>query len=227
MNQPRLLIIGAASELGYRLTERALADGSEVVAADRHGVELRPLERRGATIRHADSVDASQIDALFDEFAGPDTAVVINLGGKPQINSQGNINVINAASASNCRRVVMVTSIGCGDSRASVDEFTKLFIDKALRAKTWAEGHLRTTGLDWTILRPGGHRIRNATGKGALYESPRVMGHINRTDLGDVAYSVLSNPATIGRTLAVIDRDHATAGADELPEPFAEGPALS
>ena len=210
-----VIIFGATGESGYRLAERVLDAGHSVAGVDWKGCNFKPLERLGARVMAADCTNMAQVAKVFCSVSDRDAGVVTFLGGNALINSQGNIHVINAAIDADINRYVLVTSIGCGNSRGAVDPFTEVFIGKALRAKTWAEQHLRSTHMDWTIVRPGGPMVRRPTGRGALFDSPHVTGHINRIDLADTIFSLLCNPASIGKVLAAIDQDKAVSTNEE------------
>jgi hypothetical protein len=106
-------------------------------------------------------------------------------------------------------RFLLTTSIGCGDSAVVLDPFVKAFAGKSIRAKNWAEKQLRATGLAWTIVRSGGMTMRPGKGGPIIVEDPNVVGYINRTDLGDVVYQVLTSPKSVGRVFAAVDRARA------------------
>ena len=101
------------------------------------------------------------------------------------------------------------------------------YIRPILELKSKAEAHLKSTGLDWTIIKPGGlgppdYRIQ--TGDPLLTENHGVRGLIDRKDLADVILRVLFDDT--GQTLhkeiyAVVDRVVKCAGE---PEPFPLAP---
>ncbi len=163
----------------------------------------------GCEVVVADPTDREGVNALFASRVTSDLVVVCMLGGTPQLNTQGNINVIDAASGSGVSRFVMLTSIGCGDSAETVDPFVKAFIGKALRAKNWAEKQLQATDMDWTIIRPGGTVRRPSKGKPILVDSPKVTGHINVMDLGDAVLEALESPKAVRRVLTAVDSGRA------------------
>jgi uncharacterized protein YbjT (DUF2867 family) len=75
-----------------------------------------------------------------------------------------------------------------------------------VEAKREADESLRASGLDWTILRPGGLTSDEGTGAIRLGESvPR--GTIPREDVARLIAACLAEPATIGRTWEVISGD--------------------
>ncbi len=74
-----------------------------------------------------------------------------------------------------------------------------------LPLKTRAEEELRASGLDYTIIRPGGLRSGRQTGNGVLSEDREAYGYIFREDLSELLVSVLDDESTIGKTLAAVD----------------------
>jgi len=204
-----VVVFGAESDTGYRLVQLARRDGLAVVAVVRRERDIPLLERLGASPRLADATDRGQVDAVFAGLGAEPLAVVCFLGGTPQLNSQGNINVIDAAQDAGVRRFVLTTSIGCGDSAVVLDPFVKAFAGKSIRAKDWAEKRLLASGMDWSIVRSGGMTIRPGKGGPILVDSPHVVGYINRTDLGDAVYRVLVSPGAVHRILAAVDRGKA------------------
>jgi nucleoside-diphosphate-sugar epimerase len=204
-----IVVFGAESDTGYRLVQLARRDDRVVLGVVRRERDIPVLERMGALHGVADPTDREQVDAVFAGLAGSEVSVVCFIGGTPQLNSQGNINVIDAAQAAGVRRFVLTTSIGCGDSAVVLDPFVKAFAGKSIRAKNWAEKRLLASGMDWSIVRSGGMTMRPGKGGPILVDSPHVVGYINRTDLGDVVYRVLCSAAAIRRVFAAVDRGKA------------------
>ena len=200
-----VVIFGGDTDPGYRVTQKAIAAGLRVVAVLRAQRDTDFLKRAGAETVFCDPTDRVEVDRVLAGRSGPDLAVVCLLGGSPQLNTQGNINVIDAAVAAGVSRFVLTTSIGCGDSAAALDPFVKAIAGRAIRAKEWAEKHLKTTSLDWTIVRAGGTTRRPGTGTAILTDSTTVTGYISLTDLGDMLYLALTSPKTMHRALAAVD----------------------
>jgi len=210
MDVSTILIICADNDAGYRLTRLAKQADLEVMAVVRRRADPSALKSIGAQIIIADPTDRSAVAEIFADRDPQGLAVICLLGGTPQLNSQGNINVIDAAERAGIKRFVMVTSIGCGDSANAVDEFVRTFIGKALRAKDWAEKQLQATAMDWTIVRPGGMIRRRSTGGAPiLVDSPNVAGYLDPSDLGDILFQVLQSPRTIRRALTAVNADNA------------------
>lgn len=203
------VIFGAESDTGYRLAQLILRSGRPVLAVVRREGAMPPLQRLGAATMVADVTRRTSVAAVF---AGRDAAlltVACFIGGTPQLNSQGNINVIEAAEAAGVRRFILTTSIGCGESAVVLDPFLKAFAGKSIRAKDWAEKRLRASALDWTIIRSGGMTMRPGRGGPILVESNHVVGYINRSDLGDLAFQVLASDQSTRRIFVAVDRGKA------------------
>jgi nucleoside-diphosphate-sugar epimerase len=209
MSISALLVFCADSQTGYRLVQLGKQAGKDVIAVIRRRADPAALNDLDARIVVADPLDRTEVAGVFadvdPEIRPEGLAVVCLLGGDTKLNSQGNINVIDAARGAGVRRFLIVTSIGCGDSADAVDDFVKLIIGKALRAKNWAETHLRSTDMDWTIIRPGGPARDDGDGEPILVESPSVTGHISPWDLGDAIFQALESPGTIRRALTAVN----------------------
>ena len=205
MNVSALLIFCADSQTGYRLTQLGKQAGLDTIAVVRRRADPAALKDLDARIVIADPLDRAEVAGVFADVDPQGLAVVCLLGGNTKLNSQGNINVIDAAQDAGVRRFLIVTSIGCGESADAVDDFVKLIIGKALRAKNWAESHLKKTDMDWTIIRPGGPIRHAVDGDPILVESPSVTGHIGPQDLGDAIFRALESPGTIGRALTAVN----------------------
>ncbi len=208
-NPTTLVVFGAETDTGYRLVQLARRDGRTVLGVIHREQDRGVVERLGAEVLLADPSRREDAEAIFAGRQATRLEVVCFIGGTPQLNSQGNINVIDAAQAAGVARFVLTTSIGCGDSAVVLDPFVKAFAGKSIRAKDWAEKQLRATSMAWTIVRSGGMTMRPGKSGPILVESPFVVGYINRTDLGDMVYQALTSPKAIGRVFAAVDRGKA------------------
>ena len=204
-----IVVLCADCDTGYRLVRLAVKAGLQVIAAIRPYTEAERYIRMGADVIKIDPLKPADYDKLYAGLDPQELGVACILGGTPRLNSQGNMNAIDAAARAGVSRFLLQTSIGCGDSADAVDEIVKVFTGKALTAKTWAERHLQATALDWTIIRAGGVFRRNFKGGGILLESRTVSGHINPEELGDVILQALLSRKTSHRILAALDADEA------------------
>jgi nucleoside-diphosphate-sugar epimerase len=214
-----VVIFGGDTDPGYRLAQLASSARWHVISVLHSRFDVPFLKKIGAESVSADSINRTEVDAVFKGRPGGELSVVCLLGGSSQLNTQGNINVIDAAVAAGVKRFVLTTSIGCGDSAGALDPFVRAIAGRSIHAKQWAENHLRSTTLDWTIVRAGGTTRRVGTGGAILVDSNMVSGHINLSDLGDMLFLALQSPKTIHRALAAVDRGRAynTDGNPVIP----------
>ena len=100
------------------------------------------------------------------------------------------------------RRYVMVSSMGA-DAPDDASEGMRPY----LRAKSEADRALQESGLDWTIVRPGG--LTDDPGQGTVDIAPELgrHGQVARDDVALVLLESLSIPATIGKTFEVLAGD--------------------
>lgn len=223
----RLMLFGATGRTGRRLAARAEGAGVALHAVGRDPQRLAALD--GVAARAVvDVADVRAVEALIRE-ARPQ-AIVSAIGGSVEggfIDEIGNNAIADAAAATGPRRLVQVSSLGCGDSRAHASARLLAAIGPVLDAKTRAEEHLQRLDLDWTIIRPGGLTDGEATGTGALYEDARVHGRIACADLAALILSCLADPATHRKILSAVDRTTLSGPADARLFHLADAPSVS
>lgn len=215
----KLLIFGATGRTGRYLVSGAVAAGWAVHAAGRDPARLAELPE-GIGIAEVDLLDQQYVSDVVRSIA-PD-AIVSTVGGsapgQQMIDEIGNNAITDAAARSGVRRVMQISSLACGDSRAYASERIVAAIGPVLDAKTRAEDCLRRTDLEWTIIRPGGLTDGDATGNGALYDDPRVHGRIARADLAALVLRCVVAAGTVHRTLSCVDRTTLPADPDDIRE---------
>lgn len=208
-----LLLFGARTGTGLDLARLARSAGWRVTAMIRPESPGDALVEMGCAVVGGDALDRDAVDRAFAACRGR-PVVVSTMGGGPAgrpVDHLGNANVIDAAVACGAGRMILVTSLGCGDSRVHASERLLAAIGDVLLTKTWAEEHLRAAGLPHAIIRPGGLVNDPPTGNGALYEDIRVHGRITRPDLAALLLPCLDGSGVLGRTLSAIDRGRLVA----------------
>lgn len=199
-----LIVFGAGSAAGAAIVEAYLRRTMRpVVAVSRRLPES--TDNPGIRPVACEALDPAAVERVVD--AEPDAAIVSVLGGKPGdqvlVDEVGNRNVIDAARAG--QHVVLVTSLGCGETAELVPPRLREAIGPILDAKTAAEDHLRRSGLCFTIVRPGGLMTGAATGSAELIDTPTSSGMIMRADLAELIVDVIGDPTHKGRIYAAID----------------------
>jgi uncharacterized protein YbjT (DUF2867 family) len=107
----------------------------------------------------------------------------------------GAVKLIEATLAAGVRRYVIVSSMGAGDPPAEGGDV----FGEYLRAKAKADRALIASGLDYTIVRPGG--LTDEPGTGLVEVGDRLdSGEVPRADVAAVLAAALHADNTIGKT---------------------------
>ena len=208
-----VLVFGGTRGTGLEIVRKLRERGEAVTVAVRSTSNTTELKKLGADTVVADALDAKQVEAAVGskKFA----AVISTLGttrGEQHKRPDyiGNRNVIDAARAAGVKRFVFITVIGAGDSSDAAPGFSKRFLAEVIALKTQAEDHLRASGLDYTIIRPGGLGDVPTSGTAVLAEDPAAFSFIGRADLADLAVQALGDASTIGKTYSAYDPSRKT-----------------
>ncbi|MEU1942206.1 NAD(P)H-binding protein [Streptomyces sp. NPDC020125] len=212
-----IVVTGATGNVGRPLVEALAAVGEQVTAVSRRpdGTELP----EGVRHHRADLADPGSLrpalegaDALFLLFAGELLAGTAQTGA-----------LLDVARSAGVRRVVLLSSQAAGTRPDAVSH-------AAMRA---FEDTVRPSGLDWTILRPGGF-ASNAFAWAESVRKERMIAApfadvglpvVDPADIAEVAAAALREPGHAGRTYEltgpapVTPRGQAHAIADALGEP--------
>ena len=147
-----------------------------------------------------------------EHVAGADAVVVTVGGAKGQSRHRAQVtrSVVAAMQDAGVRRLIVQSSLGVGDSMQLMPGPARLFarvvMATALADHAEQEAVVAESGLDWTVVRPGGLSSGPATGDYLAQESADgrpMKGMIARADVAAHIVSILDDPATFGRALAL------------------------
>lgn len=210
------LIFGATRNTGLMVARILVERGDRVTAFVRPTSNIADLEELDVEIAVGDAMEIDTVRAAM--AAGDFDAVLTTIGCfscDPPPDYVGNANIFRAASGAGIDRVVLVTTIGPGESFDSLPGLSARFLADMIPLKEKAEDALRASGLDFTIVRPGGLRSDNRTGNGILSEDRQAFGYIFRKDLAELIVAVLDDDRTIGKTFAAIDSERGYPWSNE------------
>ncbi len=146
-----ILITGASGYVGSHLTRRLVEMGRPVRALVR-SLERAEKESRlqGLPVERVEG-DVTRPETLHNIFEGVaaifhTVAIAIEKGGRTyeQVNTQGTINIVDAAKAAGVRRFINLCQLGA-DSRLPY---------RFLASKGKAQDYVAASGLHWTAFRP-------------------------------------------------------------------------
>jgi nucleoside-diphosphate-sugar epimerase len=209
MPEPIILIAGASRGVGRQIAQILTAQSHPVVALLRTLDTAPELEALGAKVVQADALDRGQVDQALQAY--PIHTVISTVGGRPADGERsdylGNRNLIDAAVAAGVQRFVLITSIGSGDSVVALPDRVLAALGPVLVEKAQAEQHLINSGLDYTIIRPGGLKSEPATDRGFLTTDFRLAGSIHRADVAQLVCRCWDSPKARNQVLSAADRD--------------------
>jgi len=147
----RIVVAGAAGNLGYEVTSVLSEHGHDVVAIDRNIQRLEPIQAKLAGL-HA--VDLRQPDGLESLLEKADLVVTTVGIGRPQkltdfhdVDYQSNLNLLNAAKKAGIQNFIYISVAGV-DTDLSVP---------LLKAKHDFEAELTGSRLHYLIIRPSSY----------------------------------------------------------------------
>ncbi|MGI8852858.1 MAG: NAD(P)-dependent oxidoreductase [Methyloceanibacter sp.] len=125
--------------------------------------------------------------------------------------SQSTRILVEAMKVADVKRLIAVTGLGAGDSRGHGGLLYDAVIFPLVLKRVYAdkdvqEWIIRSSGLDWTIVRPGLLTNRPATGRYRVLTASKDwrFGAISRTDVADFLVRQVDDRALIGTTPLLI-----------------------
>jgi uncharacterized protein YbjT (DUF2867 family) len=204
-----VLVIGGTRGTGLEVVRLLRARGEAVVVLARTESDTRELETMGVRIIRGNAL--RQVEMKQAMTLAPVRAVVSTLGARtvkePRPDFEGNRNAVDAAKAAGVKRFVLVTVIGAGNSLDASPALARRFLKDVIAAKSQAEDYLKISGLDYTIIRPGGLLDKEAQGRAYLTEDTASMAWIRRADLARLVVQALDDPRAVGKTYHAFDPD--------------------
>lgn len=141
---PWLLFGAGGKGVGARTLELALAEQRPVVAVIRHADAATKLAQQGVKVFTGDACDASVVAAAC-RAAGPDALIISTMGGAQDYLAHRT--VIDEAEKAGISRMILVTSLGCGDSWPFLSERAKAAFGQAVREKRWRKAGCKPASL--------------------------------------------------------------------------------
>ncbi|AFY30400.1 SDR family oxidoreductase [Cyanobium gracile] len=200
-----LAVTGASGKTGWRVVQEALARGWRVKAILRPSSEVPPGLEGAELVR----LELGDTEALGAALEGCD-ALVIATGARPSVDLAGPLKVdalamrpqIAACKAAGVTRVVLVSSLCSGRWLHPLNLFGLILVWKGV-----GERWLAASGLEWTVVRPGGLK---ETEEGIEAEGIRFSGpdqqesdSIPRRLVARVCLDAVESPAAIGRIIEI------------------------
>ena len=217
MEKPLIVVIGASGRTG-RLVLEGLA---------KKDIRIRALSRNIAKAS-ADIVgnyewvqaDVTQPETLIMALQGSDI-IISTIGSKPgkgqdgpeSVVYKGVISLVDEAKRAGTRHIIYMSSIGAGGAENFSTVFLNLFMNKTMKWKSLGEEYIRNSGIDFTIIRPGGLRGEPGVSGIKFGQGDRIMGYIPREDVAEVINASAFNPDAVNKTFEIINDEALPVGA--------------
>lgn len=215
----RVVILGGHGKIALLAAPKLKDAGYTVESVIRSPEQSSEIEAVGASavVLDLESVD---VETLTKAFSGAQ-AVVFSAGaggGSPErtktVDFEAATRTMDAAEQAGVKRFVMVSYVTAGVDVDGLDPDNSFYV--YAKAKHDADAHLRKTGLDFTILGPGGLTLEPGSGKITLAdEAGKVAGRApeadeavtSRENVAEVMTHVISSGAAIRQTVGFYDGD--------------------
>jgi putative NADH-flavin reductase len=203
----RVLIVGPTGGTGLELVEQALEEGHQVTALARRPEALK-IRHAKLTVRQGNILDYVSVETAVQGQDAVLSALGVRKLGKNTILSQGTRNLIQAMEEAGVKRLIVESSLGVGDSRGQLGAWynwlmVPLFLKNVFAEKETQESLVRSSGLEWVIVRPAILTNGPRTGRykaGFAAADNSIRRKISRADTAEFMLKLLSDDHYLGKT---------------------------
>ncbi|MFQ3545303.1 SDR family oxidoreductase [Halobacillus rhizosphaerae] len=196
----KVLVAGANGSTGRLLIQYLKEDGHEAYGLVRKEEQKSTIEQLGGTPVLADltsdvgyavkGMDAVIFAAGSGSSTGPEQTEIVDRDGA--------INLIKATENLGIKKFVMLSSIAAGQPERGNEEMKHY-----LKMKGEADDYLKTTELDYSIVRPGGLTDEEGTSK-VKVEKKVDGGTIPRADVAKTMIAALNEANAYHKTFELV-----------------------
>ena len=203
----KIAIFGATGGTGRELIAQALDQGHHVTAQARSPEVLADMEHPELEVMPGDVLKTDDVERAV---VGQE-AILCAIGagaGRTSLREDGTRNIVTAMESSGFSRLVCLSSLGVGDSRANLPFFTKylvvgIFLRHAFADHERQERVVMQSPLAWTIARPPHLKDGPRTGEyqhGFPSAHRDIRGWISRADVADFMLKQLGEDTYLRQT---------------------------
>ena len=207
----RVLVAGANGSTGFRVVRRLLEGRHHPAAMIRDSDQRPRFDELGAETVVADL--ERPLDHAVEGCGGvvfcAGSGAGTSLEKTRDVDRDGAIRLVDAAREAGVERFVMLSAMNADPDAEGGG------MDVYYRCKGVADEHLRESGLEHTVVRPG--RLTEEPGSGRIEVAPELdrSGTISRDDVAEVLVRSLTLPNLADRTFDLLEGDTPVAEALE------------
>ena len=201
----KLAITGASGKTGFRVAEEAISAGYEARLIVREESEI-PESLRGCERYVLSDTNGTTLDYALQDCE----SLVIATGARPSIDLTAPAKVdylnikkqVESCKRQRLKRIVLVSSLCAGKLIHPLNLFGLILV-----WKRFGEKSLQKSGLDWTIIRPGGlnERENDLKSQNILFtgEKTQEEGSIPRRLVAKVCIEALKTKDSIEKIIEI------------------------
>lgn len=185
--------------------------GKKIVSILKHNGHYEPIAmvRKKEQIAHFEDNKVQTILADLEEDVSDVTNGIDRVifaagsGGKKveEVDQNGAIKLVDAAKNSNVKKFVMLSSMGADNPEEASD------LKEYLKAKHNADEHLKQSGLEYAIVRPGALTNDDGNGKIEIDNKLNKSGEIPRRDVAETLVGSLEDSVAKNKTFEILKGD--------------------
>ncbi len=203
---PLVAVIGASGRTGVYVLEELKSRDIKIRALSRNIEAAKEKVGGNYEWMRADVTDPK---SLLSAFEGVDILIstIGRTGGdnSEMIDYEGSINFVQAAKETGIKHIIYMSSIGAGGAENFSTVIMNLFFKKTMKWKSLGEDYIRNSGIDFTIVRPGGLRGEPETLGIRFEQGDEVIGWIPRGDVAAVMVESIYNNDAWNKTFEVVN----------------------
>lgn len=219
-----ILVVGATGRTGVLLVEQLQARGMNVVAGVRNVEKAKRLLGEDTPIVQLDLLDQASLDN-----AVKGKAALINAASAEarksgeeltkKIEQGGNELLVEAAVKAGLKKFVLISSMGV----TQPDHFLNRIANNVLLYKFEGEKAIKASGIDYTIIRPGGLKDGASPGKVITFmqgDPKEGTGFIHRADVATISIEALLTDTASKKTFEIVQSK--VAGPNDFVAQFSK-----
>ena len=208
----KIVVFGASGKTGEQIVKRAIADGYKVTAFVHDAEKFeQPEGTVHADLAIGDVNDAAMVSAAV---AGQD-AVIDAIGGKTpyketDLETNAAATILHAMEKHGVKRLIAISMLGIGDSKEQAPFWyahlmQPTYLRGATRDKEAMEEEIRSSGVDFILVRPPLLTDGEATGSVKVIESDATAHKITRADLARFIVDQLRSDVYVNQAVTVVN----------------------
>jgi nucleoside-diphosphate-sugar epimerase len=195
----KVLVFGGTGMIGYEIVKALKEQNQDVTVFVRASSNVDDLRKIGVPHVVGDILEPETLHRVLGQGAYETVISSISRSGAfgvidgVTIHRTGNNNITAAALLGGVQHLILMGTVGAGDSAGTLSERQRSRFAQIYQDKTAAEDFLRASGLTYTVVRTGVILTDEPTGKVELSEDHTIRHAANIFDFAKATASCVGN----------------------------------